>query len=570
MEESHCLWKIVLAVLQVAGSLGLFIYGMKIMAEALQRIGSGYIRRRFSAAASGSLVRRIVSGTLVTALVQSSTAATATIVSFVNAGVITLRQSAGFIMGANIGTTVTAWLVALLAFREGFGVLSVSLVGIGLPLFFSRREGVKSTGESIIGLALLFIGVDFLERVIGHNTGSGWHLFFTGMADGGIGPVLLMVLIGTAVTVLIRSSSAAVALTIVLCYMGWIGFDCAAAMVIGNNIGTTFPVNRAARVVNSDARRSARIHLMFNAIGAVWALLLFVPATAFVEWLCLATGAGSPSSDPSAAPVALALFHTLFNVANVILLSGWSGQLVKWSGRLVRREADSKTKLRHIDAGVMPVSEISILQAQNELQQYARRSRKMFGFVREMFAETDGHRIESLFDRIRKYEQISDRTEEEIDDYLGEASRGDLGTRTAASIQLMSKLINDIESIADLNYGVAKILRRKRDESLWFGPAMREQAAGMMELIDNGLAVMEENLSDLENECLSIASALEIEQKVNSLRNQIKEGIAPDEQQPEISYDAMLLFSELITELEQVADAVVKVSEDLFQSIEKQ
>ena len=379
--------------LTLVGALGLFLFGMKLMSEALQRVAGGKMRQ-ILAAMTNSRIKGVLTGILVTTTIQSSSATTVMVVSFVNAGLISLVASVGIIMGANIGTTVTAWIIATLGFKVSLSFLSLPLIGISFPLFFSKNSVRKSWGEFIIGFAILFIGLQFLkESVPGINGDSDALNFLSSFTDLGMVSTLIFVLVGTILTIIIQSSSATMALTLVMTYNGLIPFDLAAAMVLGENIGTTVTANLAALVANVSAKRTARAHLMFNIFGVTWVLLIFPYFLRLID-LFMEHKHGISILDTNISkeefneikdlyPIGLALFHTTFNILNTIFLFGFAPFIAKVATRMVpdRGEDDEEFRLKFIDSSLFSTSEIGIVQAKKEIAIFGKRIEKMFGFV---------------------------------------------------------------------------------------------------------------------------------------------------------------------------------------------
>ncbi len=386
--------------LTLIGALGLFLFGMKLMSESLQRVAGNKMRSILAAMTSNRL-KGVFTGFFITTTIQSSSATTVMVVSFVNAGLLSLIEAIGVIMGANIGTTVTAWIISVLGFKISLSVLSLPLIGLSFPLFFSKNSFKKSWGEFLIGFAILFIGLQFLKESVPDLRSNPVALeFLKNYTNMGMISVLLFVLIGTALTIVIQSSSATMALTLVLCYNGLIPFEMAAAMVLGENIGTTITANIAATVANVSAKRAARAHLIFNMIGVIWILLIFHPFLRGIDWIVERNHSVSIlSSDLTAGefegikqilPIALSIFHTLFNIINTTLLIGFSKHISKLAIKLVpaREEDDETFRLKFINTGLLSTPELSLLQAKKEIAVFGNRISKMFDYVSNSKIET--------------------------------------------------------------------------------------------------------------------------------------------------------------------------------------
>ncbi len=550
--------------LTIIGSLGLFLFGMKLMSEALQRVAGNRLRD-ILAAMTSTTFKRILVGTFITTVIQSSSATTVMIISFVNAGLLTLVQSIGLIMGANIGTTATAWLISLFGFTIDLGQLSVPLIAFGFPMMFFKSNRVRSIGEFIIGFSLLFLGLGMLKNAMSglQEDPSVLH-FLANFSDMGAWSVLLFVVIGTILTIIIQSSSATMALTIIMCNNGWITFDCAAAMVLGENIGTTVTANLASYVANTEAKRAARAHLIFNLIGVVWMLAIFPLFIKLIVYIIEAFGGSSPITDPHSRPVALALFHTLFNVFNTAVLVWFTPQIARLSTRMVKQKEDPKSRLAHLEGGLLSTSELSIIQAYKELSNYSKRSSRMFGFVRDLFRETNGEQFEKTYERIVKYENISDRLEVEIYNYLTQTSQDDLGVGGIRHVQIMFKVISDIEVMSDCNYKIAKIIKYKRDNNIWFNQELRDKVNEMFDMIDKAIAVMNNNMASVFSEKEGLKEAYVLEQKINKMETDFKRKYLYEMEDRELKYIAAVIFSEIISETERLADAVEQISEDIL------
>ena len=549
-------------VLVILGALGLFLFGMKTMSEALQRIAGGRLRSALASMIQ-TPARQVLVGMALTAIVQSSSATTVMIVSFVNAGLLNLMQSIGMIMGANIGTTVTAWIIALFGFQVDVGMAAIPLIAVGCPLLFSRRDKVKSSGNIIIGFALLFLAITILKTVMGGFTGDPRFVDWLGaLGHHGFWSLLMFMGVGLMLTVVIQSSSAMIALTIIMCSNGWIPFDCGLAMILGENIGTTSTANIAASVTNTNARRAALAHAVFNVVGVVWALPLVPVAAEGIAALFVALGGASPVADPTAAPVAMALFHTLFNVLNTLLLVGFIPQIASLVAGIVRGRAASSAALRHIGPTLLSTDGISLIQAQSELRAFARRATRMFGMVRNLFRETNADRFGELMAALGEAQRENARFRQEYSAYLARALQEDVGAEAKQDIQIMSRLAADIEIMSDSTFSVAKLIRTKKEKRIWFAQQMRDDLNRMFDLVDEALAVMNANVGDLRGRAAGLAGALGIEERINALRTELKEyylHLCGDE---EANYQATIMFADLVTHVELLADAIVHISED--------
>ncbi|MDD4384932.1 MAG: Na/Pi cotransporter family protein [Bacteroidales bacterium] len=552
----------VMQFLQLVGSLGLFLFGMKMLSESLQKV-AGDRMRNILASMTSNRFKGILTGLIVTAVVQSSSATTVMLVSFVNAGLISLTQSIGVIMGANIGTTVTAWLISLLGFKFSISLIALPIIGLGFPLVFSKNNTRKSWGELLVGFSLLFLGLDFLKNSVPDISGSPDVLaFLSNYTDQGLFSVLLFVGIGTILTVVIQSSSATMALTLVMCNSGWISYELAAAMVLGENVGTTITANIAAAIANVQAKRTARAHLVFNIIGAFWMILVFKTFIGLCADLAIKFGGQNPFENPAGVPIALSIYHSTFNIVNVLLQVSFVPLIVKLVTRMVpaRSSEDEEFRLQHIGIGLLSTGELSLLQAKKEIINYGKRSYKMYGFFKELFTETNEKNFKNIYERIEKYEEISDRVEVEIATYLTKVSTHDLSEESSRRLQAMLNIINDIESVSDSNYNLAKTLNRKRKANIWFNQEVRDNLNYMFTLVDDAFRVMLENL-EVGYTNINLGPAYEAEEKINQFRNKLKKEHIKNVEEVKYKYQAGVMYNDLYSEAEKLGDYIINVSE---------
>ena len=523
--------------------------------------------RSILAAMTTNKATRILTGALVTGIIQSSSATTVMVVSFVNAGLMNLTQSVRVIMGANIGTTITAWIISLLGFKIDMATLALPLIGISFPLLFSKNHNYKATGELIAGVALLFIGLGFLKDSVPSIDSNPEVLsFIKHFSNLGFLSLLIFVGIGSVLTVIIQSSSATVAVTLVMCANGWISFENAAAMILGENIGTTITANLAAMVANVSARRAARAHTIFNLMGVLWMMVVFKPFVLMVEYIMLKMGQPSPLVAVVSIPVALSLFHSLFNITNTLVLMNFTGLIVKIVTKLVpaKEEEEENYRLKHIEFGLLSTSELSLLQAKKEIITYATRTKRMIYFVKELFNETNNKVFEQNFERIRKYEEISDRVEQEIATYLTQVAEGDLSEEGSKRVHAMLKVISNIESVADCCYNLDKTLERKKQNSIWFQQELRDNINMMFTLVDEALDTMIENI-EIGYGKIGLNQAKEIEDRINNLRNALREEHIKNVESIKYKYLAGVIYSDLFCEAEKLGDYTIDISEDIFE-----
>ncbi len=557
------IFPVAISFFTLIGALGLFLYGMKLLSEALQKV-AGTRMRSLLAAMTSTRLKGILTGILVTVVVQSSSATTVMVVSFVNAGLLSLVQAVGVIMGANIGTTVTAWIISLLGFEMNLGMMALPFLGLGVPLLFSKRNNLHAVGEMILGFSLLFLGLTFLQDSV-PDLSQYPHVLETvsHYTQLGIWSVLLFVLIGIGLTVVVQSSSATMALTLLMCANGWIDFTMAAAMVLGENVGTTITAVIAAAVGNTSARQTALFHLVFNVLGVVWVLLLFYPFLNLVDRLALESGIGSPILDPSKAPIALSLFHSSFNVVNTLVMVWFTPQLVSLVKRILpqKESEDEGYRLRFIGHDYMPTGEIALLSVWKEVAGYARRVHRMFGFVQRMLDPANEKEFQNTYERILKYENISDRMEVEIGNYLGRLHTSELSDSARQQVSALMKIISDIESVADCCHNAGKIIKRKSEANLWFNEYIQKHVDQMMDYVDQAFTVMTQNLE--KGTDADLTAATHCEEQINRYRNELKKEHLKNVENGIYTYEAGVFYSDLYSQCERMGDYIINVSEDI-------
>lgn len=558
-------------ILTLIGSLGLFLYGMKLMSEALQKV-AGSKMRQILAAMTSNPIKGALTGFLVTTTIQSSSATTVMIVSFVNAGLISLVASVGVIMGANIGTTVTAWLIAILGFKVSLSFLSLPLIGISFPLFFSKNSIRKSWGEFIIGFAILFIGLQFLKENVPGIDNAQTLGFLSNLTDMGFISTLIFVMVGTILTVIIQSSSATMALTLVMCYNGLITFEMAAAMVLGENIGTTITANIAAYVANVSAKRAARAHLLFNVFGVVWMLIVFHPFLRGIDWFLQERhGASLLNTNLSITdfdsikwlyPIGLAVFHTSFNIINTAALLGFAPFIAKVATKMVpdKGEDDEEFRLKYISSGFVSTSEIALVQARQEIASFAIRLEKMFGFIKKLSTEEHNKKYYKTLAKIEKYEDITDNLEVEIANYLTKVSEGEISHESSKKIRTMLKMIDDMESVGDAIYQLSLVFDNYKQSKSQLTDFQIGSLNEMYELIDLAFAEMRRNL-DQEYNDVDTSKASEIENKINKKRNMLRKQHVEDLKEKKYKHKTGTFYSDMFSITEKIGDYIINVSE---------
>ncbi len=545
--------------LKLLGSLALFLYGMKIMSEGLQKFAGDRLRKILTAMTTNR-VTGVLTGVLITALIQSSSATTVMVVSFVNAGLLTLAQSIGVIMGANIGTTVTAWVISALGFQVDIASLALPLLAFGIPLLFSQKSSRKSIGEFIFGFSFLFMGLSMLNANapdLGKN--PEMLAFVQNYTDMGFFSIILFVIIGTILTMIVQASSATMAITLIMCANGWISFELGAALVLGENIGTTITANLAALTGNTQAKRAALAHLVFNVFGVIWVLCAFKPFTGAVSWFV--DNVMHLGNSAAAVPYMLSAFHTSFNVCNVLILI-WFVPLIERTvcAIIPQKEQDEEYRLRFISGGLLSTAELSIVQARKEISLFAERCQRMFHMVDTLLHTQNENDFTKIFSRIEKYENISDNMEVEIANYLNRVSDGRLSSESKLQIRSMLREVTELESIGDSCYNLARTVNRKYRDNIDFTPKQYEHIRQMFQFTDDALTQMTKILDD-ENHSVDVNRTFNIENEINNYRNQLKNQNVLDVNNKEYSYQMGVHYMDIIGECEKLGDYVVNVVE---------
>ena len=546
--------------LKLIGSLGLFLYGMKIMSEGLQKVAGDRLRSILTAMTTNR-VTGVLTGVLITALIQSSSATTVMVVSFVNAGLLTLAESISVIMGANIGTTVTAWIISIFGFKVDMAAFALPLLAIALPLIFSGKSNRKSIGEFIFGFSFLFMGLSYLKaNAPDLNANPEMLAFVQNYTDMGFFSILLFLFIGTILTMIVQASAATMAITLIMCANGWISLELGAALVLGENIGTTITANLAALTANTQAKRAALAHFVFNVFGVIWVLIIFHPFMELVNWV---VDTFFQSNNPEVAiSYKLSAFHSIFNICNVCILI-WGVKLIERTVcALIRpKEEDEEPRLRFITGGMLSTAELSILQARKEIHLFAERTHRMFGMVQDLMHTEKDDDFNKLFSRVEKYENISDNMELEIANYLNQVSEGRLSSESKLQIRAMLREVTEIESIGDSCYNLARTINRKRQTNQDFTEKQYEHIHFMMKLTDDALAQMIEVVEKPEHQSIDINKSFNIENEINNYRNQLKNQNILDVNNKEYDYQMGVYYMDIIAECEKLGDYVVNVVE---------
>ncbi len=551
---------------KIIGSLALLIYGMKVMSEALQKMAGSHLRH-ILATMTKNRFTGMLTGMFVTCSVQSSSATTVMTVSFVNAGLLTLAQAISVIMGANIGTTLTAWIMSL-GFNVDLTTVIFPAFFLGIMLIYSKSK--RYIGDFLFGIAFLFFSLVLLsgagkELDLEHNPAVIG--FFSSFDTGSHLTIIIFLLIGTLITCIVQSSAAVMAITILLCSTGVLPIYLGIALVMGENIGTTATANLAALGANAQARRAALAHLVFNVIGVIWVLCLFYP---FVNTVCQFVDYNpddhslTPQQLAKRLPIILAAFHTAFNVTNTFVLIWFIPQIEKLVCRFIKpktQEDEEEFRLQYIGGNtIMKTPELSVLEAQKEIQLFAERVHKMYNFVRELLGTTDSSAFSKLFSRIEKYESITDNMEIEIAKYLDGVSDAHLSDDTKAKIRSMLREISELESIGDSCYNIARTINRKAAGKEDFTERQYEHLHQMMELTDDSLTQMNVLLLGRKDN-FDINRSFNIENEINNYRNQLRTENINDVNDHEYSYAIGTMYMDIVSECEKLGDYVINVVE---------
>ncbi len=570
----------ILQIFTLIGALGMFLYGMNLMSAGLQK-AAGDRLRRFLEAMTSNRFKSVTTGLTITSIIQSSSATTVMVVGFVNAGLLALNQAIGVIMGANIGTTVTAWLISLLGFKADISILAVPLMALGFLMSIAKSEKYRNISECVIGFSLLFLGLSLMKESVPDLRQTPEVLsFIQGWTQYGFGSVIIFMLFGTVLTLVLQSSSATMALTLIMMSLGWIPFHMGAAMVLGENIGTTITANIAAAVANTNAKRAALAHTLFNIFGVVWALMLFKPFTALIGAIIASWGLPNPaeivysgvmestSPESTASLYGLSMFHTLFNTFNTIILVWFIPQLAKIVSTVIKSKPnpeDEAVRLKYISAGHTATAELSIGQAQKEVVHFAEISRNGLGYVREAVKAANEKSFEEYRQKLVKYEEIADRIEFEIASFLNAIPQEDISEHTRGDVQIMYKVINELESLGDSGEAISRILTRRNSHDKKFSDEQIRNILSLIELVDKAYDIMIRNLSQGHRSMVGLKMAVDCEIEINELRNILREAEIKRIEQNGTDYHGSVYYLDVLSEVERMGDFIINISQAVTQ-----
>ena len=575
----------ILNVLSVLGGLAMFLYGMALMSEGLQK-SAGDRLRAFMAKMTSNAFKRVLTGTVVTCLVQSSSATTIMVVSFVNAGLLTLGNAIGVIMGANIGTTLTAWITSL-GFSVNIALFAVPMMAFGYLMHCSKKSALKNLGQFLMGFAVMYVGLTFMKDCANEVLGeyqTGMMSFFGSINGFGFGSIILFLIAGAVLTIVLQASSATMAITMLLAASGLIDFKLAVAMVLGENIGTTITANIAAAVANTSAKRAARAHTIFNIVGVIWVLALFPP---IVKLICtimegldfcnpmeasahlaaIANGAEAGGTEivemyKDSLLYGIAMLHTLFNVTNTLVLIWFTPLIEKavvWLVKEPKGEAEV-FRLKYISGGPLSTAELSIAEAQQEIIHFAEICKNGFAYTRQAINEQNPEKFEALNEKLIKYEEITDRIEYEIATYLNEVSKNEISEEAADEIKAMYKIIGEMESLGDSGEAIGRILKRKNAHGKVFDKSILDRLNKMMDLVQKSYDVMIENLRN-KKYLRDISNAENCEYNINECRNHLREEHIVNIESNSYNYLTGVYYMDVLSELEKIGDFMINISQ---------
>ncbi len=569
--------QMIFQLLTLVGAVTLFLFGLSLLSVGLQKVAGDGLRA-FLASMTSNAFKRLVTGIGVTAAIQSSTATTIMVVSFVNAGLLTLAQAIGVIMGANIGTTVTSWIMAIFGFSYDISTISFPIIAVGFLMMLNKNRKIKDLGEILIGFALFFVGFAKLKETSGILLDNLDLTGLQSLTNLTLGPlnvsVLLFLLIGTVMTICFQSSAATMAIIMLLITTGVIPFKLAAAMILGENIGTTIAANVAASVGNTTSKRAAMAHTVFNVFGVIWVLCVFPWFLRLIGFIISSCGLPDPNtadltdaanadSIKSSLLYSVTTMHTLFNVTNTMILIWFIPQIEKIVSWIIPQKEEKEVfRLKFIQGGPLSTAELSLDEAEQEIVHFAEICYSDFGYMRQALVEKDVENFTKLREKLIKYEAITDRIEYEIADYLSEVSKGEISLSSAGRIKGMYKIIGELESIGDSGDAIGRILTRRNEHGLTFDDEQMKRLGRMCDLLDDAFKAMTENLKAPYTSLKDITNAQDAEYNINECRNTLREEhIINIEENPEYNYQTGVFYMDAVAELEKMGDFMINVSE---------
>lgn len=560
--------QIIGTILQVLGSLAFFVFGMKMMSDGIQRAAGDQLRNILRTMTKNRFLG-VFTGFLITALVQSSSATTVMTVSFVNAGLLTLVESAGVMMGANIGTTITGWIVSILGLKVSLGAYSIPLFAFGVPMLFSNRGRLKHWGEFLVGFAILFLGLTFLKESVPDLKGSTDTMaFLQDFTKWGIFSRIFFVLVGAVVTIVVQSSSAAMAITLTMSLQGWLPFEVAASMILGENIGTTITAEIASLVGNTSAKRSARIHSMFNVIGVAWMVILMPLILPFLSNLIQSFGYADPYTSETDIPIALSAFHTTFNLLNVLFMIGFVNILVRvaiWSVPTQPDDEDTP-RLQFINTASR-TPELATVELQKETAHFGELATRMSSFARRLINSTDDKERRKMLKKMKKYEKITDSMEIEITEYVTKLSNQEITQSTSQQLRSVLNICNDLERIGDIYFQISKTIEQKIEEKVYFTPDQRNNINIMIDKVDEGFAIMMSNLSAPDYRQVKKDRAVAIEKEINQIRNDLRKHNLTRLGEDDYNVRSSMVYNNIFSSLEKVGDHIINITEAIVGEI---
>lgn len=556
--------KIILQILTLVGALGLFLYGMKVMSESLQKL-AGKNMRNTLAKVTSKPGRGILAGFLVTGAIQSSSATTVMLVSFVNAGLVSFTESLGVVFGANIGTTVTAWIISLLGFGSGFDFYAflLPLIALSLPLVFSYNNLNRARAEFVIGFALLFIGIYFFKQHIPTiDENAALFTKLQSINEYRFGNVLLFLGLGILITIIFQSSSATITLTMILATQGWLSLEYALAMVLGENIGTTITANVAAIVANKSAKRTALAHLLFNVIGVLWVLLFFGFFAHSIHAAIHGIQNYTGQQEQNVIPIGISIFHSGFNILNTLLFTLFIRHFIRLCFRILPNGSSihEEFSLRFIDTSLLSTSELSILQARKEIANMGRQAQKLFAMIPDLLVEKNEKKFARKLNKIQQGEDIIDEMEVEIANYITKISQDDLSEQGIRRVRAMLKIIDNIESISDMCYQMALTIAKKNEAKAWFTQELRNNLDLEFQLIERALENMNLNLDEDYPE-VDIEIAAAIEEEINKMRSRLKKTYLEEIKREKFPYQTGVFYNDLLSISEKIGDYAYNVNQ---------